>query len=239
MFKRQVPVSNKSLDEEHHTSRIVRDLEAPLLQRSSSMGSTSSSSTDSSHDDNDSASSSNNSNNNKVIDARCNVLSKSYFFGIIAGIFLQAVSFYASNFIKTAHIHNVVMAFVLYVFTKYWMPIALLLPAAIVAVRSRSMPGHLRLESFFESLRFQFGLFFGSLLLLSLVNFYALANTAPLPLLLAYYAVCLTVSFVALCLLQIFVNEVCANVSSIEVIVNYEDNNNNNKSGKKLDSDDA
>ena len=43
--------------------------------------------------------------------------------------------------------------------------IALLLPAAIVALRSRSLPGHLRLEAFFESLRFQFGLFFGSLLL--------------------------------------------------------------------------
>jgi hypothetical protein len=225
MFKRQVPVSAKSLDEEHHNSSIVRDLEAPLLQRSSSLGSTpgSSGSNDSSdnHSDNQ-----NSSNNNKVVDVRCNVLSKAYFFGILAGIFLQAVSFYASNFIKSAHIHNVVTAFVLYVFTKYWMPIALLLPAAVVAIRSRSLPGHLRLESFFESLRFQFGLFFGSLLLLSLVNFYALANTAPLPLLLAYYAVCLTVSFVALCLLQIFVNEVCANVSSIEVIVNYEEPHN-------------
>jgi hypothetical protein len=76
-------------------------------------------------------------------------------------------------------------------------------------------------------------------LLLSLVNFYALANTAPLPLLLAYYAVCLTVSFIALCLLQVFVNEVCANVSSIEVIVNYEDTSSSSNKPKKAVCDDA
>lgn len=159
----------------------------------------------------------------KVIEAKCNVLSRAYLAGIFCGIILQVVSFYASNMVKKSHL-NVMTAFILYVFTKYWMPIALLLPAAVVAVRSRSLPGHVRLESFFESLRFQFGLFFGSLILLSMVNFYALAAAAPLPLLLAYYAVCLAVSLVALCLLQIFVNEVCANVTSIEVIVNYETN---------------
>ncbi|KAG7342587.1 hypothetical protein IV203_017829 [Nitzschia inconspicua] len=237
MFKRPAPVVNKSLDEEHQNSRIVRDLEAPFLERSSStMGSTGSiASNKDDDDDNDEDASSNN--NTTVIHARCNVLSKSYFFGIMVGIFLQAVSFYASNFIKSAYIHNVVAAFVLYVFTKYWMPIALLFPAVVVALRSRSLPGHLRLESFFESLRFQFGLFFGSLLLLSLVNFYALANTAPLPLLMAYYAVCSVVSFVALCLLQIFINEVCANISSIEVIINYEDTGAG--SNKKSTSDDA
>jgi hypothetical protein len=177
------------------------DLEAPLLAKASP---------DEDSDD-------------KVIEAKCNLLSKSYLVGIFFGIVLQIVSFYASNLVKKSHL-NVMTAFVLYVFTKYWMPIALLLPAAVVAVRSRSMPGHVRLESFFESLRFQFGLFFGSLILLSMVNFYALAATAPLPLLLAYYAVCLTVSLVALCLLQVFVNEVCANVTSIEVIVNYDSN---------------
>jgi hypothetical protein len=225
MIKRPVP--SKSLDDDSNHS-TVRDLEAPLLERTSSRDSTSSTVSTTEEDS-----------SNKVIDAKCNVLSKSYFYGIVAGIFLQAFSFYASNFVKSAHLQNVVVAFVLYVFTKYWMPIALLLPAAIVAIRSRSLPGHLRLESFFETLRFQFGLFFGSLLLLSLVNFYALANTAPLPLLLAYYAVCLTVSFIALCLLQVFVNEVCANVSSIEVIVNYEDTSSSSNKPKKAVCDDA
>lgn len=224
MIKRPAP--SKSLDDSSNHSSTIRDLKAPLLERTSSSDSYTTS--DSSTEDDC---------NNKVIDAKCKVLSKSYFYGIVAGIFLQAFSFYASNFVKSAHLQNVLIAFILYVFTKYWMPIALLLPAAVVAVRSRSLPGHLRLESFFESLRFQFGIFFGSLLLLSLVNFYALANTAPLPLLLAYYAVCLTVSFIALCLLQVFVNEVCANVSSIEVIVNYEDNSTNKS--KKTVCDDA
>jgi hypothetical protein len=193
----------------------IKDLEAPLIEKTI--------------DDDDHHHHHDDSNNNKVIDAKCHLVSKSYFVGIFVGIVLQALSFFASMMIKTSHIHDVAVAFVLYVFTKYWMPLALLLPAAIVALRSRSLPGHLRLESFFESLRFQFGLFFGSLLLLSLVNFYALAHAAPLPLLLSYYAVCLAVSFIALCLLQVFVNEVCANVSSIEVIVNYEDDNKNTK----------
>jgi hypothetical protein len=192
--KRQVS-NNKSLED---------DLEAPLLVKASP---------DIDIDDDD----------DKVIEAKCNLISRSYLVGIVIGIVLQILSFYSSSMVKKSHL-NVLTAFILYVFTKYWMPIALLLPAAIVAVRSRSLPGNVRLESFFESLRFQFGLFFGSLILLSLVNFYALASTAPLPLLLAYYAVCLTVSLIALCLLQIFVNEVCANVTSIEVIVNYDSN---------------
>mmetsp|Transcript_2121 Transcript_2121/g.3545 ORF Transcript_2121/g.3545 Transcript_2121/m.3545 type:complete len:220 (+) Transcript_2121:64-723(+) len=210
MVKRQVGTSKSIEDDNSH--QTINDLEAPLLEKSNyNKG-----------DDND-------TDDEKVIDARCHLLNKSYLFGILSGVVLQGASFLASNFIKSAHLQNVVLAFVLYVFTKYWMPIAILLPAAVVAVRSRSLPGHLRLEAFFESLRFQLGLFFGSLLLLSLVNFYALANTAPLPLLLSYYAVCLAVSFIALCLLQIFVNEVCANVSSIEVVINYEESQNKNK----------
>eukprot|EP00529_Nitzschia_sp_RCC80_P032223 CAMPEP_0113486184 /NCGR_PEP_ID=MMETSP0014_2-20120614/24866_1 /TAXON_ID=2857 /ORGANISM="Nitzschia sp." /LENGTH=219 /DNA_ID=CAMNT_0000379849 /DNA_START=140 /DNA_END=799 /DNA_ORIENTATION=+ /assembly_acc=CAM_ASM_000159 len=171
------------------------------------------------------------STNDKVVDTKCSLMSKSYLGGILTGVFLQTLSFMIAEYVKSVQPveqNSVLFAFSAYVFSKYWMPIALLMPAAIVAVRSRSLPGHMRLEAFFESLRFQFGLFFGSLILLSLVNFYSLAATAPWPLLLAYYGVCLTVSFIALCLLQCFVNEVCANVSSIEVIVNYEDTSNSN-----------
>lgn len=200
-IKRQAPI--KSLDD---------DLEAPLLSKESDTTQTMIVNNNNDDDDNE----------DKVIEAKCDLLGRSYLIGVFAGVVLQLVSFYGSDLVKKSHL-GVVPAFVLYVFTKYWMPIALLLPAAVASVRTRALPGHLRLEAFFESLRFQFGLFFGSLLLLSSVNFYALASAAPLSLLVAYYSVCLTVSFIALCLLQVFVNEVCANVSSIEVIVNYED----------------
>ncbi|OEU12157.1 hypothetical protein FRACYDRAFT_270533 [Fragilariopsis cylindrus CCMP1102] len=78
------------------------------------------------------------------------------------------------------------------------------------------------LETFFECVRFQFGLLFGSLILLSIVNFYTLAQTAPLYMLAAYYGVCVVVSLFALCLLQLFVNQVCANISSVEITVSYD-----------------
>jgi hypothetical protein len=219
MIKRPVPTSS-SFDEKHnHNSNNFKDLEAPLLEKPSSSGSSSLNVIHKSDDDGD-----------KVIEARCNLFSKSYVTGIFLGITLQALSFYASSLVRTQAPEKIdfVVSFVLYVLTKYWMPIALLLPTAIVAVRSRSLPGHMRLDAFLNSLRFQFGLFFGSLLLLSVINFYALAATAPLPLLVAYYSVCMGVSFVALCLLQIFIREVCVNISSIEVIVNYEGSDSSN-----------
>jgi len=126
--------------------------------------------------------------------------------------------------------------FFLYFFTRYWVLVALLLPPVVCAMRNKmrrrrnksstgkrkSISATKCLESFFECIRFQFGLFLGSLILLSGVNCYALAKTAPLCILLAYYGICVVVSFFAMCLLQIFCNQVCANVSSVEIIVSYD-----------------
>jgi hypothetical protein len=75
------------------------------------------------------------------------------------------------------------------------------------------------LELYFECARFQLGMLFGSFVLLSIVNLCIFAQTAPLFLLLAYYAICVVISFFTLCHLQIFVNQICANISSIEIIV--------------------
>jgi hypothetical protein len=179
--------------------------------------------------------------NDKTVETKCSLVNKSYLRGILTGLCLQGLSFILTDQVKSISFvtSNVVLTFTAYVFSRYWMPVALLLPAAFVAVRSRSLPGHLRLDAFFQSLRFQFGLFFGSLMLLSVVNLYSLASTAPWPLLMAYYGVCLSVSFLALCLLQCFVNEVCANVSSIEVIVNYEDNTPSSSSSSSSPDEDA
>jgi hypothetical protein len=221
MFKRQTPQSTTNeMETPLLTKQTVVETAVPLGNSNNDNHKNKKVATDA--DDDDCG-----GDDDKVIDTKCTLMSKSYVFGILTGLFLQAMSFYIAEYVKSSSVissTNIMVAFTAYVFSKYWMPIALLLPAAIVAIRSRSLPSHLRLESFFDSLRFQFGLFFGSLILLSLVNFYSLASTAPWPLLMSYYAVCLTISFIALCLLQIFVNEVCANVSSIEVIVNYEQN---------------
>jgi amino acid transporter len=132
--------------------------------------------------------------------------------------------------------------FALYFFSRYWVLLALLLPPIVCTMSAnfhRSSKARRRaniinkknksknattscLETFIECVRFQFGLLFGSLILLSIVNFYALAKTAPLYMLLAYYGICVVVSLFAICLLQVFVNQVCANISSVEIIVSYD-----------------
>jgi len=181
-----------------------------------------------------------------VIDGKCNLVNGTYFCGFLAGVVIQSLSLYAVGIIlpassgetkaaaaAAAHIQttpdtSISLVFALYFFTRYWVLVALLLPPFVTSMiqkyrccrRNTTMKGNL--ESYFECVRFQLGVFFGSLILLSLFNFYTLAKSAPLYLLLGYYAICVVVSFFALCLLQIFVNQVCANVSSVEIIVSFE-----------------
>lgn len=192
-----------------------------------------------------------------VIDGRCNLVNGTYFIGFLTGVLIQSVSLYAisvllpssdgvsevaitttattttttttTTTLQPTSEANVPLIFVLYLFCRYWVLAAFLLPPLVTTIvlkyrKRKSAHATIKgnLESYFECVRFQLGMFFGSLILLSLVNFYALANTAPLCMLLAYYAACVVVSFFALCLLQIFVNQICANVSSVEIIVSYE-----------------
>jgi len=182
-----------------------------------------------------------------ILDGSCNIVNVTYAFGFFLGLIVQACSLYAigvvlpeatgtgERAVAIGHTdRNVPLVFALYFFSRYWVLVALLLPPVITtmfqklraykAKKSKLTNATARgnMESFFECLRFQLGMFFGSLILLSCVNFYTLAKTAPLCMLLAYYAVCVVVSFFALCLLQIFVNQLCQHVSSVEIIVSYE-----------------
>jgi len=191
-----------------------------------------------------------------VIDARCNLLNRTYLVGFLIGLILQACSLYAlyvddsingeadagasagDDTSAVAHNLSVPVVFVFYFFLRYyWVSIALFLPPVVCAISRKfscdccTKDDHNSkkknatksfLETLFACARFQIGLFFGSLVLLSIVNFYALAKTAPLCTLLAYYGVCVAISFFALSFLQLFVNQICADVSSVEIIVNYD-----------------
>ena len=78
---------------------------------------------------------------------------------------------------------------VLYLFSRYWVLLALLVPPIACTIYLKFRERRLKkigkhalmksnMKSFFECVRFQLGLFFGSMLLLSLVNFISLARSA-------------------------------------------------------------
>jgi len=176
-----------------------------------------------------------------------------------------------------AVLHPFGINLLLFLVTRYWVPVALMLPPIVAAVihkvsrrrrrrRRRQRQLHFRrsidiigdhededdeddvdakkkkgttcIEIFFECIRFQFGLFFGSLILLSIVNTYELAKTAPLVTLGLYYGVCFLVSFVGLCLLQFFINQVCASISTVKIVVSYDDDDDDDYETDNEDEDD-
>lgn len=215
--------------------------------------------------------------------AECNVLNRTYCYGFVLGLIVQACSLYVVDMILPAAIvngnvngivdgegvttltttvttiitnkHNLSApaVFTLYFFSRYWVLVALLLPPIVCAMRlkanrrrasasnkikkntstTKEQKHQQKLQfkksaaecvrSFFECIRFQFGLFFGSLIMLSVVNFYSLAQTTPLCMLLAYYSVCVVIASFSLCFVQVFVNQVCVNVSSVKIVVGYDD----------------
>mmetsp|Transcript_10689 Transcript_10689/g.25724 ORF Transcript_10689/g.25724 Transcript_10689/m.25724 type:complete len:224 (-) Transcript_10689:288-959(-) len=212
--------------------QIQRDLEAPLLDNASDVEIHSAIPLD------------NNVSEITVVDDEgCKIINKIYFLGFLVGIAIQSCSLYAFGIVtpsgdgetKIQGDHSIPFLFALYFFSRYWILAALLLPPIVFTMGHKSRKLKLargskdkkdlvksNLESFFQCIRFQLGMFFGSLILLSLVNFYALAQTAPICMLLGYYAICVFVSLIALCLLQLFVNQVCGNISSVEIIVSYD-----------------
>ena len=214
--------------------QIQRDLEAPLLENTSNV------------EIHSAIPLTRDGTETTVVDGRCDVINRIYVLGFFVGLVIQSCSLYAfgivvpsanGNETKIPGDHSVPVLFALYFFSRYWVLVALLLPPIVCTMvqkirqstfsrknKSKKTRDLMKsnLESFFECVRFQLGMFFGSLILLSLVNFYALAKTAPICMLLGYYAICVVVSLFALCLLQVFVNQVCANISSIEIIVSYD-----------------
>ena len=180
-----------------------------------------------------------------IVDGRCSIINRLYVIGFFVGIVIQSCSLYAFGIVALApeiepKIHgpnyNVPTFFALYFFSRYWVLIGLLVPPVISTMVQKYRQRQLQskrtkkthevmkgnLEGFFQCIRFQLGMFFGSLILLSIFNFYNLAKTAPIYMLLGYYFICVVVSLIALCLLQIFVNQVCTNITSVEIIVSYD-----------------
>lgn len=174
-----------------------------------------------------------------VFDGKCNLVNGAYLLGLLLGVLIQIFSLYAHD--TNTIDRSVQVVFFLYFFSRYWVVAALFLPPIITAVlqklRRRRRNGQIgvksNLEAFFQCIRFQLGIFFGCLILLSAFNFYSLAKTAPICVLLAYYAVCVVVSFLALCLLQMLVSQITANVSSIEIIVSYDDEDDDDDDNQK------
>lgn len=173
-----------------------------------------------------------------ILDGKVNATSSHFVFGLLLGCVLQACSLYTigvlipstthangDTAITNPHELSMTSVFALYFLSRYWVVACLFLPPFLSVTyfrlkhkRSKKFIKG-RLSAFFDCLRFQFGLFFGSLIMLSGVNCYALSKSAPLPLLLSYYAVCVVISVFALGLLRFFVKQTCANVASIEIIV--------------------
>lgn len=203
----------------------------------------SSESTSSSNDDDD--------DEKAVLDARrCSLLNGTWLVGFAAGFALQWLSSQAIQFVEekgSANDLNLPTAFALVVFSRYWILVYLLPPAVYTyfARRSRNSDNNddgkndsavskkskrerrhafakVALEAFFECVRFQFGIFCGSLVLLNVVNLLTLATATPIWMLLSYYLVCVFISVCILRVLQLLVDSVCLHVSSVEVVVNYE-----------------
>lgn len=203
----------------------------------------SSESTSSSNDDDD--------DEKAVLDARrCSLLNGTWLVGFAAGFALQWLSSQAIQFVEekgSANDLNLPTAFALVVFSRYWILVYLLPPAvytyfarrsrnsdnsddgkndSAVSKKSKRERRHafakVALEAFFECVRFQFGIFCGSLVLLNVVNLLTLATATPIWMLLSYYLVCVFISVCILRVLQLLVDSVCLHVSSVEVVVNYE-----------------
>lgn len=186
-----------------------------------------------------------------VLDARrCSLLNWTWLVGFAVGFALQWLSSQAIQVVEekgSADDLSLPTAFALVVFSRYWILVYLLPPAvytyfarrsrnsdnsddgksdSAVSKKSKRERRHafakVALEAFFECVRFQFGIFCGSLVLLNVVNLLALATATPIWMLLSYYLVCVFISVCILRVLQLLVDSVCLHVSSVEVVVNYE-----------------
>lgn len=139
---------------------------------------------------------------------------------------------------------SVAAVYGLVLFSRYWVFFCMVLPPLFYAfvarrrnkarksagktdkkkrVEDRHASVRVLLGAFLDCARFQFGVLGGTLVLSSGLGFYSLAVTTPFCALLAYYGVCVIVSFCILHVLQLFVDSVCADVSSVELTVRYDD----------------
>jgi len=114
-----------------------------------------------------------------------------------------------------------------YLFSLFWLLVFLIVPLFVVVMsqkflrrsgrgcrRKTNKGGSRTLGLYIKCAQFQTGILFGSL---SMVPIYILFPTTPLLFLLACnYAICLVIWFFGLCLIQIIVNQIFANIADIE-----------------------
>ncbi len=126
---------------------------------------------------------------------------------------------------------NAEVPFALYILCRYWFLVAFILPPLVTAfiqkyrTRSHKIKGAnsklFNLECFFECVRFELGMVFGSICQMSLINVYASVKLSDPVALIPYYAAVLLSAMLILCLIRTIVQQTCANISSIEVVIRY------------------
>lgn len=183
------------------------------------------------------------------IDANeCSIFNKTYCCGIIAGLLMQSLSLYANGtiaalsknglaalaaspqrIVKPDNVPNAIFAI-----AQYWELVAMFLPPLVTIVvqryrmkktkRGAAFASAIRsnMESFVECARFQLGVFMGSLCTMGLINLILVTKHAPTSLLLTFYAACILASFFAICVFQTCLNHTCAYVSSVEINIHFD-----------------
>ena len=152
---------------------------------------------------------------------------------IITLVYFQASYVSITNQSVQELVENAEVPFALYILCRYWFLVAFILPLLVTVIvqkyRTRSHKikvgnsNLLDMEAFFECARFQLGMVFGSFSQMSLINFYAIVKTHNPATLIPYFAGVLLSAMLILCLLRTCVEQTCTNVSSIDVVIRYGD----------------
>lgn len=178
----------------------------------------------------------------------CKLVNKTYGCGFLAGILFQSFSLYlignkrsfdgeraepssADSILPSA------LPFDVYAICRHWVLMVFtfttLVTILVQKYRMRSSRRNTNsadqasitmrnVELCFECFRFQLGIFSGSICLLSIFTFAYMSKEIPLSFLLASFGVCFVAAFFFLCLVQICVDQTCAHVSSVEIILRYD-----------------
>ncbi len=178
----------------------------------------------------------------------CKIVNKTYGCGFIGGILFQSLSLYligakrsfdedgnepssADSILPSA------LPFDVYAICRHWVLMVFTLTTlATILVQKYRMRSNRRTTNrteqasitmrnvglCFECFRFQLGIFSGSICLLSMFTFASMYKKLPLSYLLTSFGACFVAAFLFLCLVQICADQTCANVSSVEIVLRYD-----------------
>eukprot|EP00531_Pseudo-nitzschia_arenysensis_P008321 CAMPEP_0116132444 /NCGR_PEP_ID=MMETSP0329-20121206/9551_1 /TAXON_ID=697910 /ORGANISM="Pseudo-nitzschia arenysensis, Strain B593" /LENGTH=231 /DNA_ID=CAMNT_0003626959 /DNA_START=277 /DNA_END=972 /DNA_ORIENTATION=+ len=133
----------------------------------------------------------------------------------------------------------------LYYLARYWFVVAFVLPPFITVqvLKFRARRNNDKeessetkasvitsnMESFLECARFQLGTFLGSICIMSLFCFYATSKTTAPGVLMTYYVGCIVSASLIICLIRTCVEQTCSGVKSIDIVVRYGDDTENDE----------